>query len=247
VRKIVLVVLIILLNIILTLNIPNAWSEIKRLNEDQMNTPLGQMISSGRTKATMMLVRANGKSFYLDTEDSLFTNLKADSDFEIGAHQLVYVWGNDGILCAYHPITGQPVFCESQFMAYEVAQPQYRVCSTGPLEAGGYFINQGDVGCIEVTASYRKRMNPYNGIIIAESVEPQYPPRPIGQYALRTRVINAVTTLDEMDILIKYGNNYLGVVSVKGVVARMNSDMIIETYKESKKYFGYFLGWVDTK
>lgn len=247
VRKTVLTVLIILLNISLLFNIPDAWSRIKRLNEKEMKTPLGQMVSPGRTNATMMLVRANGKSFYLKTDDSLFMLLTNDGDFEIDSHQLKYAWGTDGLLCAYHPITGQPVFCESPFMIYEVAKPQYRVCGTGPLEAGGYFINQGDVGCIEVTASYRKLMNPYKGIIIAEAVEPQYPPRPIGQYALRTRVINASTTLDEMGILIKYGNDYLGVVYVKGVVARMNSDTIVETYNEPRKYFGYFLGWVDTK
>ena len=247
-RKTVLTVLIILLNILLLLNIPpNAWSKIKRLNEKEMKTPLGQMVSPVRSNATVMLVRADGKGFYLKTEDSLFMLLANDNDFEIDSHQLKYIWGTDGILCAYHPITGKPVFCESPFMVYEVAQPQYRVCSTGPLEAGGYFINQGDVGCIEVTASYRKRLYPYKGIIIAEAVEPQYPPKPIGQFAMRTRVINAVATLDEMSIAIKYGNDYLGVVYVKGVVARMNSDTIIETYNEPRKYFGYFLGWVDTK
>lgn len=246
-KKTALTVLITLLNISLSLNIPNAWSEVRRLSQEELKTPLGQMISPQPTKNTMMLVQANGKGFYLDANDSLYLSLAKDSDFEIDAHQLKYVWGTNGTLCAYNPITGQAVFCETPFMVYEVAQPQYRVCGTGPLEAGGYFINQGDVGCIEVTAAYRKLMNPYNGTIIAESVEPQYPPRPVGQYALRTRVINASTTLDEMSILIKYGNDYLGAVYVQGVVARMNSDMIVETYYEPKKYFGYFLGWVDTK
>jgi hypothetical protein len=132
-------------------------------------------------------------------------------------------------------------------LTYETISSSYRVCGRGPSENLGIFLGPTDVGCINTDYSFSQPNLPQQGKIIAQEVEPEFPPKPIGQYALRMRTIDVETNIDSFSARIRYGNDDLGVLYVQGIHARMNSDIVIETYYEPNKYFGYLLGWQHTK
>lgn len=117
----------------------------------------------------------------------------------------------------------------------------------GPSNNLGIFIGPTDIGCINVDYSSRQPNLPWRGKIITQEVEPQYPPAPIGRYALEMQTIDVETNIDSFFVRIRYGNDDLGVIYVQGMHARMNLDIIVDTYYEPNKYFGFFIGWQKTK
>jgi hypothetical protein len=61
------------------------------------------------------------------------------------------------------------------------------------------------------------------------------------------QTIDVETNIDSFFVRIRYGNDDLGVIYVQGMHARMNLDIIVDTYYEPNKYFGFFIGWQKTK
>ena len=218
----------------------------RKLSDEELSSIMVQMASYGSDK--LVYIRNAGKNkHYYKYDGNIYFPAEVEEDPDIEAASSHFFINEAGLRCVYNPITGQTISCENAVLTYETVSSSYRVCGRGPGENLGIFMGSADVGCINVDYSSRQLNFPQQGKIIAQEVEPQYPPKPIGQYALRMQTIDVETNIDSFSALIRYGNDDLGVLYVQGIHAQMNSDIIIETYYEPTKYFGFFLGWQKTK